>query len=227
MGEDETEKLKNNSDDPQHVENSTPLVENPDKEQGSTIVADAGKNTDDVENKKKNGGARPGAGRPKGSMSEKSKLKMKKKELFERRIGKNLGKLFNAQLSLATGLQYVFKREKIVYKDKKGVAKWKWSHLEVVTDPKEIAAYLDGEYKESAVAYYTITVEKPDAKAIDSLIDRYMGKAPQNLNIKDDRPDPVKQILQGFGLLALDDGEESGDDGENSDTEEAPPQDSP
>lgn len=146
---------------------------------------------------KKRGGRRPGSGRKPGKLSQKSIEKLAIKKEFEIRVARNAQALFNAQVTLALGAQYLFKR----YKVKAGKS-YRWSRFERVTDPKEMIDYLDGKYaKEKNTVYYMITAEKPDAKAIDSLLDRAFGKAPQNLNIKDDRPDPIAEILKKFGLL--------------------------
>lgn len=155
----------------------------------------------------KNGGARPGAGRPKGKLSPKTIEKLAVKKAFEDRVAKNANSLFNAQITVAHGAQYLFKR----YKVGKG-----WSKFERVTDPEEMAEYLDGDFAEDKDrVYYMLTAEKPDVRAIDSLLDRAFGRAPQNLNIKDDRPDPIAAILQHFGLIEGDTDAEQTEDSES------------
>lgn len=179
-----TEKPKNNSVQAAPVDNSGKAVDKPKPKQRG-----------------KNGGRRPGAGRPKGKMNAKTIEKMAVKKQFEDRVAHHADALFNAQVSLAIGTQYVFMRYKV--KTAKGV---RWSKFERVTDPDEIIKFLDGDFEKSENEYYMITADKPDAHAIDSLLDRAFGKAPQNLNIKDDRRDPIASILKKFGLL-----EEEGD----------------
>jgi hypothetical protein len=177
------EKLKNNSVVNKPVDNSTNTVDKSKTKVGG-------------DKPKKNGGARPGAGRPKGSMNAKTKEKMAVKKEFEDRVAHHAHELFNAQVTLAKGTQFLIKRIRI--KTAKG---FRWTPYERVTDPEEMVAYLDGKYKNTDAVYYLLTAEKPDAKAIDSLLDRAFGKAPQNLNIKDDRENPIETILKGFGLL--------------------------
>ncbi len=162
--------------------------------------------------KKGRGGARAGAGRPKGGMNAETIEKMKVKKEFEDRVARYAGRLFNAQVSMAMGAQSVFKRCKV--KTKKGP---RWSRFEIVSDPEEVRQFLDGDFKEAESEYYMITMDKPDLHAIDSLLDRAFGKAPQNLNIKDDRPDPIGLILSKFGLLP--EGEENKDAAETKDAE--------
>jgi hypothetical protein len=148
------------------------------------------------------GGARAGAGRPKGKMEPQTIAKMAAKKAFEERVAKNAEMLFNAQISLAIGTQMLIKKVKH--------ANGSWSKFAVVDDPEEIINYLNGAYKGSADVYHQITIDKPDSRAIDSLLDRSFGKAAQSLTVKDDRPDPIALILKGFGLLPDDD--EDGDD---------------
>jgi hypothetical protein len=177
----EAEILKNNSVSDKPVDNSVKTVDKPKPKKAA---------------KGKNGGTRPGAGRPKGGMNAKTKEKMAVKKEFEGRVAHHAHELFNAQVTLAMGTQYLLKRTKV--KTAKG---FRWTPFERVTDLDEMISYLDGKFKGSATAYYMLTAEKPDAKAIDSLLDRAFGKAPQNLNIKDDRENPIETILKGFGLL--------------------------
>lgn len=190
MSDDES--LKNNSNGDKTVDKSAPSVDNSKAKQGS--IDGVNKSTG---KKRGRGGARPGAGRPKGKMEAKTIEKMHVKKAFEDRVAKNAHRLFNAQVTLALGTQYLFKRQKV-----KSGKRWRWTPFERVTDPEEMLAFLDGDFsKDADKVYYMITADKPDSKAIDSLLDRGFGKAPQNLNIKDDRPDPIATILKKFGLL--------------------------
>lgn len=157
------------------------------------------------------GGAREGAGRPKGKMEPQTIAKMAAKKAFEERVAKNAEMLFNAQISLAIGTQMLIKKVKH--------ANGSWSKFAVVDDPEEIINYLNGAYKGSADVYHQITIDKPDSRAIDSLLDRSFGKAAQSLTVKDDRPDPIALILKGFGLLPDDDEDGDDDAGETPPTE--------
>lgn len=201
----ESEKLKNNSVSEQPVDNSAiPVDKSKGKQRPKKVVK---KST--PKKPKKNGGRRPGAGRPKGKMNARSIEKMAVKKEFEDRVAKQAHQLFNAQVTLALGEQYLFVRYQV--KTAKGM---RWSKFERVTDPEVMIQYLDGDFKDSKDQYFMITAAKPDAHAIDSLLDRAFGKAPQNLNIKDDRPDPIATILKKFGLL-----EEEGDSNNARQTE--------
>lgn len=118
----------------------------------------------------KKGGARPGAGRPRGSKNAITKRVEMKEADVKKRIIKHFDELISAQLTLAKGVSYLYKIEmKNVGGRRKPV------HI-LVTNPKEIQKYLDGDASEE---YYYITADKPDRGAIDSLLDRTLGKAGQ------------------------------------------------
>lgn len=190
----EPEKLKNNSDLQHPVDNSLVPVDKP----------------------KKNGGARPGAGRKKGKMNRRSIEKMHVKKKFEDIVAAKAMNLFHAQYTVAVGSIIVLKRTKI--RSAKG---WRWSKWEAVVDQQEIVDYVNDDYEKSETTYYQITAEKPDIMAINQLLDRAFGKAPQSLNIKDDRPDPIAAILTKFGLL--EDGGDSKDAGQTEGSESSTP----
>lgn len=180
------EKIEKQSIPEQPVDNSAQAVDKSEEQQGSKVIP----------TKKRKGGARPGAGRKPGKLSQKTIEKLAIKKQFEDRVARHADDLFQAQITLAKGAQYLFVRRR--QKTAKG---WRWSRLERVEDPEIMIDYLDGKFKDSKDEYYMITADKPDSHAIDSLLDRAFGKAPQNLNIKDERPDPIATILARFGLL--------------------------
>ncbi len=212
----ESEKLKNISVEGETVDNSATPVDKSKPKQGSKRTRAKKAQVVHKSTPKKNGGRRPGAGRPKGKMNARSIEKMAVKKEFEDRVAHQAHALFNAQVTLALGEQYLFVRYQVSTPKGK-----RWSKFERVTDPEIMIQYLDGDFKESKDQYFMITAAKPDAHAIDSLLDRAFGKAPQNLNIKDDRPDPIASILKKFGLL-----EEEGDSdaGQTEGSASTPPQ---
>jgi len=75
---------------------------------------------------KQNGGARPGAGRKPGGENEATKFKHAAIKKFRERVAQNADRLFNAQVSLATGMQVLF----VVHTDSKGVRR----KPEMITD---------------------------------------------------------------------------------------------
>lgn len=139
------------------------------------------------------GGARTGAGRPKGGMNAATKRAMKAKKMYEDRARKHVTALLNAQLSLATGVQMLF----VIHTDSKGVRR----KPEMITDPETIKKFLDenkgrdGVLKSDAEAkaksdskskvedYYFLTTKVPDTKTISDMLDRIFGKAPATLDL--------------------------------------------
>jgi len=55
-----------------------------------------------------------------------------------------------------------------------------------VSDTLEIEEYIQGKYDKLEKEYYFIATDKPDGKAIDSLLDRAIGKAQ---GVEEDRED--------------------------------------
>ncbi len=131
----------------------------------------------------KNGGARPGAGRPKGGENQATKDKRIVKEEMKQRIMRSKDALLNSQMNLAKGCQFLFVIETIKFKDKDG--KWKEEKKKpvIVEDQETIENYLAGELDNEKDEYYFMTTQKPDNKAIDSMFDRAFDKARQNVGL--------------------------------------------
>lgn len=148
--------------------------------------------TEEVENSKNDsswGGARPGAGRPPGSENQATKDKKAVEQAFSQRVMTHVDDLFNAQLNIAKGESYLYRIDE--EKDDKGRV-IKREHV-IVTDPDEIRAVLD-EVEGTGVMdekYYYITTQKPDNRAIDSLLDRVFGKAKQKIGLEGEDGQPV------------------------------------
>jgi len=140
------------------------------------------------------GGKREGAGRQEGSKNKATIEKKIAEQEFKDRVLKSMDKLITSQMNLAQGCQYLFKINK---KDK--------SRPERITDPKVIEAYLAGDYDDMGDDYYFLTTEKPDNKALDSLIDRVFGKARQKIGVDGGEDgEPVKVVTQ-FNYIKPDD----------------------
>jgi len=133
--------------------------------------------------KTKKGGKRPGAGRKKGRKDNATIIREKAEEAFKQKILGVLDSLFTGQVTLAQGCQYLFKIETKRWKTKNGKWKEKRKAPKVVKNPEEIEAYLRGDYDGSRDEYYFLTTDKPDNKAIDSLVERVFGKAKQSLDV--------------------------------------------
>ena len=140
---------------------------------------------------KKNGGARPGAGRPAGSQNKETKEKRKAEQEMIQRIINNLEGILNSQFSLARGISYLYRIDE-------GSDGKKREHV-LVTDPNEIKDYLDSQLDdgEQPDNFYYITTKDPDGKAIDSLIDRAFGKATQKVGGDPENPLVVQIINYG------------------------------
>lgn len=156
------------------------------KEKSSANVSEE----ENLENLKKErhpnwGGKREGGGMKKGQKTKKTIENKIAEEYIRKRIIGALPNIVSAQMSLAKGCQYLFKIEK-EYSEKQN--KWyvpKGRQPKIVKDKNEIAAYLAGEYDDKDEAdYYFMTTDKPENKALDSLLDRTFGKATQKSEVK-------------------------------------------
>lgn len=121
------------------------------------------------------GGARPGAGRKKGKLEPQTIERHKVLEAFRIRVAKNADRLFDAQMSIAMGVSYLYR----IKKDEKGNSK----KPELITDPMVISAYLDGDYEDCQDEYYYISTERPNNQAIDSMLDRTFGKPDSKVDV--------------------------------------------
>lgn len=126
-----------------------------------------------VVEKKKMGGARPGAGRPTGKLKKVNHDKIKVQDYMRQRVMRSSYKILNAQMNLAEGTSYLY----VIRTNKKGIKE----KPELITAQPIIEQYLAGELDGLDDEYYYITTERPDNRAIDSLWDRTFGKVPSTV----------------------------------------------
>lgn len=129
----------------------------------------------------KKGGVQPGSGRPKGSLNKSTLEQRKVLEAFNQRVMAKADALFNAQLTLAVGSMKVFRIDET--EDDNG--KKKREHVQV-TDADEIKALLDEHDGAPGVVdgvYYYFSDVLPDNRAIEAMLNRALGKAPEKIEI--------------------------------------------
>lgn len=126
------------------------------------------------------GGARPGAGRPKGSENEDTKKSRLALAHFKERVHKAADRLFNSQLDAALGEKFLYVTT--THTDSKGK---KTRETTMVTDPETIKEYLDGEYEDNSpdADYYFISTKAANNMAIDSLLNRAFGTPQKNVDV--------------------------------------------
>ncbi len=132
------------------------------------------------------GGAREGAGRPKGVLNPKVLERRIAEQEFRDRVIRSKDALMNSQMNLAQGVQMLY----CITTNSKGIR----SKPELITSQHTIEAYLAGELNddqgnrgdEDDKEYYFITTERPDNRALDSLFDRSFGKAKQPIELDAD-----------------------------------------
>lgn len=129
--------------------------------------------------KSNRGGARPGAGHPKGLKTQRVIEREAVLRAFKDRVAKNADKLFNAQLDLAVGEKYLMV---VTTRDKK-------RETSIVTDPEVIKKFLD-EDEDSNIGeeneYFFMSTKAANNLALDSLLNRSFGKAQDKVDITTD-----------------------------------------
>lgn len=140
---------------------------------------------------KKWGGAQKNAGRPKGKKNKENIEKDKVKKAVEKKIMRIAGNLIESQANVALGCQFLY----VVKKDDKG----KNLKPELVKNSQKIEAYLAGELDGLKDEYYYITTEKPDSNAVDSLLDRGLGKVPNTVQGKGENGEVIVKLIQFSG----------------------------
>lgn len=138
------------------------------------------------------GGARGGAGRPKGSMNPETVERMKVKAAFIKRVNHNADRLFNSQFNLAVGEQYLMWKHKVGSGNKERVV------VEVVDDLETIKAYLDETLDTADGEFYFISTKPANGMAIDSLLNRSFGKAEEKIDHTTNGKDLPTPILSGL-----------------------------
>jgi len=141
-----------------------------------------------LEKKTGPGGHREGAGRPKGSLNKRTMTALEAKNRFIERVHRHTDELFDAQLDLAKGEKVLM--VKITERDSKG--KVTKVYHEVVTDPDTIANYMnyedgyqsDYEIPHSDEEYYYITTKSANNQALQGMLDRAFGKAPEKIEVE-------------------------------------------
>jgi hypothetical protein len=142
-------------------------------------------NNNDSLNPKSNtgrGGARSGAGRPKGSKEPHTIEREAIKKEFEDRIHRNAESLLNAALNKARGETFLMC--KVTERDSKG--KVLRVYHETVTNPNTIIEYLDGELEggdsiDTDENYYYMSTKPVDVNALKDLFDRAFGRPSQKV----------------------------------------------
>ena len=125
------------------------------------------------------GGPRPGSGRKVGfKLTETHREFLQRKRDAERsyhnKVIKETNRIYEAQLRLGKGCNFLYR----VDTDDKG----KKQKPVLVNSQKEIELYLAGDV-EDMEAYHYITTERPDNRALDSMLDRTYGKAVQKTEV--------------------------------------------
>lgn len=143
----------------------------------------------------KKGGKQPGAGRPKGVKNKATLVQKAINDAFNQRVMVHAGSLFQAQLTLAVGSVKVFRVDEV------GEGKEKKRVHTLVSDSDKIQKVLDETDGDGGATvedgYYFVTHVLPDNKAIDSMLNRALGKPTESLKLSGELQ------IKTFAQLAL------------------------
>lgn len=142
------------------------------------------------------GGVRPGAGRKPGGKNKTTLEKQAVQEAFNQRVMTHADALFQAQLQIAVGSVRIYRVDET---EENG--KTKREHV-LVTDPEEIKEVLDETEGGAGIvgdSYYFVTEVPPQNAAIESMLNRTLGKPKEthdlNVNVSDLTDEEIDALL--------------------------------
>lgn len=129
------------------------------------------------------GGARANAGMKKGTITKPRLEKLAIKRAFDKRVMEHADRLFNAQLNLAVGEQVLMVRTT------SGEGKTRKVKYEQVTDLETIKQFLDEADGSPTTlgndeSWYYLVTKPANNMAIDSLLNRGLGKPTEKIEIE-------------------------------------------
>lgn len=146
------------------------------------------------------GGVRPNSGRKLGTLEPQTIERRHANKLFNQRVRKVADKLFVAQSQLALGSMKVIRVDEIT-NSKGDVVKKQYVH---VTDTQEIIDLLTEHHGLPGLlngSYYFFEDVAPDNKALDSLLNRGLGKPAETFEISPSESlAEVMETLKAFGI---------------------------
>jgi hypothetical protein len=144
--------------------------------------------------KGKNGGARPGAGRPKHSKNPATITREEALRQFRDKVAKAADQLFITQFNLARGEQFLFHKKTTGKGDKRK------TETVIVTDVETIKDYITGNIDNDSENYYFISTKPANNQALDSLLNRTFGTAQQSIDLTSDQKALPAPIYGGLSV---------------------------
>lgn len=140
------------------------------------------------------GGPREGAGRRTGSRNKKTLVQEAERKAFVQLALENLRPIFRKQLLLAMGQTFVYRKE---YHGKGATLRIEHVLLE---KPHEIADALDtianNDFQDPEGEYVYISTKSPENRALDSILDRSIGKPATPISGVKGEPLEVVTVIQ-------------------------------
>lgn len=132
------------------------------------------------------GGYRQGSGRPTGLKNKKTLEREAARKVYEDLVRQNVKPLFDFQLSLARGVSYVYRIDRHGEGSKERVEHVLLESPQEIADALDVIANGDPNGEDGGNGFVYVTTKAPENRAIDSLLDRGIGKATQVLATEDD-----------------------------------------
>lgn len=145
-----------------------------------------------------NGGARRGAGHPKGKKTDRVVTREAALRAFRDKVAAVADQLFITQFNMARGEQFLF-HVKTVGKGAKARRE-----TVVVTDVELIKLYLMEELDNTDEDYYFISTKAANNQALDSLLNRTFGTAQQSIDLTSDSKPLPAPIYGGLSVAERD-----------------------
>lgn len=152
------------------------------------------KRVDTLKAKSKHGGARPGAGHPKGKKTERVITREAALRAFRDKVASVADQLFITQFNLARGEQFLFHVKTI------GSGSKARRETVIVTDVEAIKQYLMDDLEKTDDDYYFISTKPANNQALDSLLNRTFGTAQQSIDLTTDNKPLPAPIYGGLSV---------------------------
>ena len=142
----------------------------------------------------KNGGARAGAGHPKGKKTQRVVTREAALRAFRDKVAGVADQLFITQFNLARGEQFLFHKQTTGKGDKRK------TETVIVTDVETIKDYITGNIENDSENYYFISTKAANNQALDSLLNRTFGTAQQSIDLTSDQKALPAPIYGGLSV---------------------------
>lgn len=138
-------------------------------------------------------------GRPTGRKNNATIEKEAARKAYEQMVLKNLQPIFRKQLWLAMGKTYVYRIDRHGKGSTLRIEHVLLEHPREIADALDILANHDPNGDEEGNGFYYIVTKDPENRAIDSMLDRSIGKPVQKIGGDKDNPLELVTVVKYAG----------------------------